>query len=136
METLRKYEHFFGVLAVAKPELRKAMLFKSDDALIKAIVEIVLNTLNGNLPISKKVIRQMKPHRVIMRKIANKKKRQLKSHRRILVQKGGGFIPYVCKAYLDGLRRNDSGEQGRVLCPETTHDEPRDIASGSSDAAP
>ena len=112
MDSLKKYEHFFGVLAVAKPELRKALLQKADDSLIRAIVEVILNTLNGNLHVHKNDIKKMKRHKTVMRKIVAHKKCRAKTHRKYLTQAGrGGFLPYVCKAFLNDIRGVDFSEQ-------------------------
>lgn len=132
MNSLKKYEDFFSVLAKAKPQLRKALLIKADNSLIKAIIEVVLNTLNGNLHVPKQDVQKMRKHRKVMRQIASHKKRGIKAQRKRIVQYGGGFLPHVCKAFLNGLRGNDACEQGRILCPQETRHESCDNAPASS----
>lgn len=112
METLKKYQHFFGVLAVAKPDLCKSLLFKADDAVITAIIEVIMNILNGNLKLGDQDVNKLKKHRVILRKIAtrkkNKKKNPLPAQRKRLIQYGKGFLPIICTAALNGIHGDDS----------------------------
>ena len=128
MDALKKYKHFFGVLAVAKPELRRALLLKADDALLKAITEVVLNTVQRNVPLASTGVKKLRKYRPQLRNLAdgyfksNKKRRpSLKTQRKRLLQKGGGFIPTIFSNILaafekkedtggDGLCRNDPAQ--------------------------
>ena len=119
MDALRKYKHFFAVLAVAKPDLRRALLLKADDALLRAIIEVILNTVKCNIPVPSAGVKKLKRYRSELRSIAqgyNKKtKPSLISQRKRLLQKGGGYIPTIFsnistvfeQNVSDGLRGND-----------------------------
>ena len=114
MDALKKYKHFFGVLAVAKPELRRALLLKADDALLRAIIEVVLNTVNRNISLPNSAVKNLRKYGSQLRQISqtynkcNKKSRaSLKTQRKRLLQNGGGFIPTIFGNILTALDKSN-----------------------------
>ena len=123
---MKKYKQYFSVLAVAKPELRRALLLKADDALLRAIIEVVLNTVNRNVPLPGTEVKKLRKYRAQLRKISEgyrkcnkKKKPSLKTQRKRLLQKGGGFIPAIFTnilTALEGTNSTSSGSGGDGVC--------------------
>lgn len=71
---------------------RKAKVLKTcPNALIKSVCDCVLNLLKGNLPISKGIIKRLSPFKRTLRTLS-KKKVPLFKKRRLLIQKGDGFL--------------------------------------------
>lgn len=89
------------VLKRAKPKLRRAILEKSDKALVLAIAECALNVLNGNCKLSKCTIRNLRKYKNSLRQVVDKSQK-LDTKRRFIIQKGGFFIPLL-SAVLTGL---------------------------------
>lgn len=98
---LKANKYILYTLNKAKPKLRKAIIKNSDDALIKALSEISLNTLNGNLELTGGAKNKLKKYKRKLRCIACPK-RKLKSKRNILVQEGG-FLPVLISSLLSSV---------------------------------
>ena len=89
------------VLKDADPKLRRAILRKVDDDVIKTINEIAYNTLKGNTRLNKKTKASLDPYKKELRCLKCPKK-NLQSKRKLLVQKGG-FLPVLIGSVLSGL---------------------------------
>lgn len=101
MNRLNSHKHFLHVLKNATPKARKAILQTADDDLIKALLECVINTLNGNHKVTPKVKSKLCKFKNCFRKLANPKV-SLKKKRKLLIQKGGFLIPLLT-SILSGL---------------------------------
>lgn len=78
------------LLVQASPQHRRAILNTASNDLVAAIVEIALNTLKGNIPLSQQQIKVLKGKRHAIKSLCDKrlpikKKKQL-------VRQSGGFI--------------------------------------------
>lgn len=84
------HKDLLRVLAVAKPSLRKAILKEADKPLVYSICEICDNLLKGHVPISEKQKNQLKKHKTLIRKIAQKGEgwKKKKAH----LQRGGAAV--------------------------------------------
>jgi hypothetical protein len=80
---------------------RKQSLTSCSNDSIKAISEIALNTLKGNLKLTPLQIRQLKKHKKNVRQLA-KKKLSVKEKRKLLIQQGG-FLPFLIVPFLSAL---------------------------------
>lgn len=89
------------VLKSANPQLRKAILERVPTEVIDVIGEICLNTLNGNVRISKSVLEKLKPYKGVMRQMSSSTVKDSKK-RRLIVQKGG-FLGILLGALLSGV---------------------------------
>lgn len=67
---------------------RRIVLQEASDDLIKSIVEIAINTLRGNIPLTKAQLKRLKKEKVVIKKLCNKKQ-PLKKKRKTVNQKGG-----------------------------------------------
>lgn len=75
----------------ASPKLRRSILENCDTDLIKTFSEIAINTLQGNVNISKKTKADLEKYKSKLRKLACPKT-SATIKRKLLVQ-SGGFLP-------------------------------------------
>jgi len=88
MIRLKPQLHFLYVLKDAKPQARRALLASASDALIKAIVECAINTLNGNHKLTKNEKSKLQKYKYRLRTLENPKI-NIKIKRKLLIQKEG-----------------------------------------------
>ena len=69
---------------------RRELLKRLDDNDIICLVETLVNVLDGRAPISKPLVKALRPHARKIRKIANL--RILPEARKVVVQSGGAFL--------------------------------------------
>lgn len=101
MKRLKSNKHILHVLRNTTPKVRKAILQSADDDLIKALVECVINTLNGNHKINTSTKTKLCKYKNCFRQLANPKV-SLKKKRKIFIQKGG-FLGVLLSTLLSGL---------------------------------
>lgn len=94
MNLLKSQLHFLHVLKDSKPQARRALLASASDELIKAIVECVINTLNGNHKLNKDEKTKLSKYKNRLRALVNPKI-SFKSKRKLLIQKGGFIVPLL-----------------------------------------
>lgn len=114
MHNISKQKHILEVLKTAQPKLRKLILQNCDSKVICALVEIIHNLLNGNIPLSKNQKKKLKKYkkqfRFLSKKCIQKNKNiNTKKARKTVVQTGGALpfllpliIPLIAKAALAG----------------------------------
>ena len=100
MKKLMANKHFLHILKNANPQLRKNILKDSNPDLIKALCEVCMNTLNGNMKISNSTKSQLKKYKKTLRCLASPKVK-LTRKRKLLIQKGG-FLPVLLGSLLAG----------------------------------
>lgn len=86
---------------ICPKKLRKSLLQKIDSSCIKAICECCLNTLKGNVPISKDQKKSLSRHRKVLRTLADRKVSLIKK-RKLIIQKGG-FLNILIPTVLSAL---------------------------------
>lgn len=103
----KKYVTLLNALRHANKEQRLALLKTADKKLINYICECVLNVLQGTVSLKNCQKYKLKKHKNILRKLVGKSKKKncWKSKKRIIVQKGGSFLPLLLTPILDGLLR-------------------------------
>jgi len=89
------------LLNVCPTKLRKQLLQKIQIHCIKAICECCLNTLKGNVPLSKHQKKSLSKYKETLRKLADRKIALVKK-RKLIVQKGG-FLNVLIPAALSVL---------------------------------
>ena len=82
---------YLQALQKANPQLRKAIIHKGPNELIKAISEVAVNTLAGHIDLRDKDRKKLYPYRNLIRRLASKKV-PLAQKRKQCSQKGG-FLP-------------------------------------------
>lgn len=83
-------------LIKANPTLCKNILKAADDDLIKALLEINLNTLNGNINLTEKDKKTLSAYKNCLRKLV--KQEDISKNRKFLIQRGANFIPLLLSA--------------------------------------
>ena len=96
MRHLLRHKAFFEVLRNADPKLRKAMIQNAQPDIIHALVELIVNTVKGNVPLTPIQKRKLSKHKRILRRICMhclKGKKIIngrhKDTRKLVVQSGG-----------------------------------------------
>jgi hypothetical protein len=102
MKTIRNNSDFLRILATSKDKQKKALLKTCSDNNIKAISEIALNTLSGNIKLTKTKKDRLRRFKSALRTLA-KKTVPLKKKRQIINQKGGALFPLLIPPVLSLL---------------------------------
>lgn len=76
---------------IGKSKNPKQIIKKASNRVIKALCECILNVIRGNVPITRTQREKLSSHKSCLRKLSDKKV-PLYKKRRILVQKGDGFL--------------------------------------------
>ena len=95
MALLRKHCHLLRTLSKSKPALTRAIIEKGDKELIRAISEIALNTLKGNVKLNNTQSRKLKRYRKHLHLLANRRTSLL--NKKKALQKGG-IVPALLAA--------------------------------------
>lgn len=82
---------------LGKAKNKAALLRKCPNSLIKCVCECALNLLKGNVPITPRQKNRLTPYKRTLRRLGNKKIPLFKK-RRLLVQKGDGFLSVLIPA--------------------------------------
>jgi hypothetical protein len=114
MKRIEKNKFYLLLLADCKSKKFKRTLLENcgTDAL-KAILEIVLNVMKGNVKVSEKVRRKLKKYKSSLRKLICPQL-SLKSKRKVLIQ-SGGFLNILLPTLIGGilnhiLQKNEHGQ--------------------------
>ena len=82
------------VLGHSQPKIRNAILKNCENDLIHIICDSVYNVVKGNIPrLTQEKVNKLARHKSSLIKLT--KKLPIKEKRKILVQKGGGFLPFL-----------------------------------------
>ena len=77
-----------------KPKIRNAILKNCENDLIHIICNCVYNVVKGDVPdLTQEKVNKLACHKTSL--IKSTKKVPIKEKRKILVQKGGGFLPFL-----------------------------------------
>lgn len=84
------------------PKLRKKLLEKISGNCIKSIIECTHNVLRGNVPLSKEQKKSLSRHKSTLRTLQDRKVPLFKK-RKLIIQRGGGFLSVLIPAALTAL---------------------------------
>lgn len=101
-QNVRTHAHMLKVLSECNPKLQKLIIENGGAKLIHCICEICLNILKGNVSLNKHQKQKLNRHRQTIRTLTNPKA-SVASKKKILVQKGGGFISSLIVPVLSTL---------------------------------
>lgn len=87
---------------IAKSKFKSQIIRNCSNKTIKFVCEYFLNVIRGNVPLTKVQKNKLCPHKKNLRKLADKKV-PLYKKRRILVQRGEGFLTFLLPAALSVL---------------------------------
>jgi hypothetical protein len=82
---------------LGKSKNKGAFLRKCPNSVVKCVCECALNLLKGNVPITQRQKIRLIPYKRTLRRLADKKVPLFKK-RRLLVQKGEGFLSILIPA--------------------------------------
>ena len=87
-------QDLLNVLSHCKPKIRNAILKNCENDLIHIICDCVYNVVKGNVPgLTQQKVNKLARHKTSLIKLT--KKVPIKNKRKILIQKGGGFLPVL-----------------------------------------
>ena len=82
------------VIGNCQPKIRNAILKNCENGFIHVICDCVYNVVKGNVPgLTQEEVNKLARHKTSLIKLT--KKVPIKAKRKILVQKGGGFLPFL-----------------------------------------
>ena len=96
---MRNNLNVLKVLHKAKPKLQKAILKHAEPSCIKAVCDAVLNVLKNVVKVSTVHKKRIAKHKTHLRLLASKGT-SLSKKRKVLVQKGNGFLSLVLGSVL------------------------------------
>lgn len=96
---LKAHRHYLELLRTAQPQQRKALLQTITDKQLDAVCACAYNLIRGNVPVSPAQKKKLSPHKVHIRKLADKSLTR-QSKKKILNQRGGFFLGTILKAIL------------------------------------
>ena len=95
MDRLKRNASTIKLLCGTNPSLRKAVVEKSKDDLIRCLCDISFNILKGTAPISQQHKKRLAKHKSSLRKLIDRKL-PLKKKRKII--QSGGFLSALISA--------------------------------------
>lgn len=93
MRRIQQYHTLLLGLQAADPKTRLGILRYAPDDFIKALLEVVLNFLHGNIPHKPATMQNLKRYRRQLRKL--NKIRSMKKARKEMMDQKGGFLPFL-----------------------------------------
>lgn len=103
-------QHIEHLKLLAKSKSKAKVIQKCPNSLIKALCECATNVLKGNVPLSKYQKARLMPYKKVVRKLGTKSV-PLYKKRKILTQKGEGFLGFLLPAALSVLTSLIHGER-------------------------
>lgn len=95
------HQELLKALHYLKPKYRKALLKACDEDEINCICECIYNVLLGRVPLKEKEKNRLAKYKLILRKLISKGGNKLR--KRIIIQKGGAFLPIILGTILSTL---------------------------------
>ena len=94
--------NFLCLLSKTHPTQQETLLETAEPDQIRAICECVYNILQGNIYVPEAIKEQLRPHRNILRDIADKKV-SYQTKKKLLVQKGGTLLSSLLPIAISGV---------------------------------
>lgn len=95
------HKEFLQTLHKLNPKYREAILKTCSDEEINCICECIFNILQGKIPLQEKEKTKLLKHKNTLRQLVSKGKHKLR--KKVIVQKGGAFLPIILGAVLSSL---------------------------------
>jgi len=93
MNRLRKYSALLAAVQAADPKTRVGILRSAPDEFIKTLLEVVINSLAGNVTHTPRELTKLKPYKKVLRGM--KTTSSVRNVRQKLVKQKGGFLPFL-----------------------------------------
>ena len=100
MKNIKQNLNYLKILA-SPGRIAKALIKSGDKKLIAAICECVQNVMNGNVKINDIAKKKLAGHKRALRTLQAKS--SLANKKKLLVQKGGSFLPIIIPTVLSLL---------------------------------
>jgi hypothetical protein len=94
-------QNFLESIHNCKSLKRKKIISSCSSDNIKALSELALNTLKGNLKVKPFQLKQLRKHRTAIRKLSKRNVSE-KTKRKLLIQ-NGGFLPFLIAPFLSAI---------------------------------
>ena len=96
MDNVRRYSSFIKRIVTAPEHIRVKLLKSSNDKIITAISEIILNIIHKNIKVSKPVLQELQKFKRVLYKLVNRRqKTSTKQRRHILVKNPKCLSPLI-----------------------------------------
>lgn len=102
LHRIKTHEELLKALQLLKPKFQRALLKSCDEAEINCICECIYNVLKGKIPLQDKALKKLHKHKNTLRTLISKGKNK-KNRKKIIVQKGGAFLPIIIGSVLSAL---------------------------------
>jgi len=102
MSSLKHYKNELRAICRCKGKQRKRLLQKASGGVIRTIAQVAKNTINGNIPLSPHQKARLRRHKRTLRALSLAKS-SIKRRRKILLQKGGAFLPLLLAPILSAV---------------------------------
>ena len=102
---MSKLQHHYSelrALCKCKGRKRKLLLQKASGSLIRTVSQVAKNTIKGNIPLSGRQEERLRRHKKTLRALSLAKS-SLKKKRKLLIQKGGAFLPLLLGPILSAV---------------------------------
>ena len=94
IESSSESQYLLRVLGHCQPKTRNPILKNCGNDLIHIICDCVYNVVRGNVPgLTQEKVNKVALHKASLIKLT--KKVHIKEKRKVLIQKGGGFLPFL-----------------------------------------
>ena len=90
------------VLAKCNPSMLKAIIKTADNDLLEAITECLLNICKDTIKLSPKTYKKLTPYSDHIEIVADKRN-PIAKRRKVILQKGDGFLPFLLAPVLEQL---------------------------------
>ena len=94
MHHLWKHKDLLRMFTKLNALQRKGVLNGANKSLVDCVCEMCLNLLNGNIAVNSKTKSKLGQYKDVLRTLSNKKVPYVK-RKRLLVQTGNGFLPFL-----------------------------------------
>lgn len=101
LRRVKTHQDLLRALHTLKPKYRTALLKVCNDDEINCICECIYNVLNGKIILKEREKSKLQKYRKQLRLLVSKGKNKLR--KRIIIQKGGAFLPIILSSVLSGL---------------------------------
>ena len=99
----KKHLAVLGALSHCDDKQRSAILRTADKSLVKCICECALNVLHGVVKLRDSEKKNLNKHKIVLRRLINRKSSSWKTKKRAIVQNGGSFLPALLTPIVGAL---------------------------------
>ena len=104
MEHLSKNEELLRILgSKINKRYKKAIINSADKSLIRAICELSLNLLAGNIKLDKHTFEELKKYKHVLRRLVSKQKTKALATKKKIIIQNGGFLQFLIPAIIGGI---------------------------------